>query len=205
MCLPPPLPDDVFEKLSHLPDLLPGSEGHYKHFSEVFGSKTSEEHRPSSKCKSQKQKALPLYPSMQHVKNTEMMLLCDECEMWRLLYAKRKLKKNEKEELERALDGMSFSCGAQLQDADIPVYLKEIVYVRQMSCEDPIEKLYYSTKYEDICIYCAASVPPRSDNEQHYPQCSNCEDKPKIPNAKKICFQYLIMCVLSCVCNVWPL
>ena len=56
---------------------------------------------------------------------------------------------------------MSFSYGAQLQDTDmIPVYLKEIVFVRQMSCEDPIENLYYSAKFADICIYCAASVPP---------------------------------------------
>ena len=184
MCLPPRLPADVFKKLNHLPDPMPGSEGHYKHFSEVFGTVTSEEHRPSSTRKSKKQKSLPFYPSVQHV-NTEMMLLCDECEMWRLIYAKRKLKKNEKEELERALADMSFSCGAQLQDADIPVHLKETVYVRQMSCEEPIERLYYSAKYEDICVYCAASVPPWSDNESHYPQCSNCEDKPKIPNAKK--------------------
>ena len=71
---------------------------------------------------------------MQHVKNTEMMILCNECEMWRFIYAKRKLKKNEKEELERVLDGISFSCGAQLQDANtIPVYLKGIAFVRQMS------------------------------------------------------------------------
>ena len=122
---------------------------------------------------------------MQHVKNTEMMLLCEECEMWRLIYSKRKLKKNEREELEGALDGMSFSCGAQLQDADIPTYLKDIVYVRQMSCEDPIEKLYYSAKFEDICVYCAASVPPWSDTEPYYPQCSSCADKQPIPNAKK--------------------
>ena len=65
--------------------------------------------------------------------------------MWRLLYAKRKLKKNEKEELEQALDGMSFSCGAQLQDVDIPVHLKEIVYVRHMSI-DPSYTTLLSTR-----------------------------------------------------------
>ena len=185
VCLPPRLPTDVFRKLNHLPDPVPGSEGHYKQFADLFGTKTSEGHRPSSQRKSQKQKSLPFYPSVQHVKNTEMMLLCEECEMWRLVYSKRKLKKNEREELEGALDGMLFSCGAQLQDADIPMYLKDVVYVRQMSCEDPIEKLYYSAKFEDICVYCAASVPPWSDTEPYYPQCSSCADKQPIPNAKK--------------------
>ena len=73
------------------------------------------------------------------------------------------LKQNEKKELEKALDGMSFSCGAQLQDSDIPEYLKDVVFVRKISCEDPIEKLYYSAKFEDICVYCSGPVPPWSD------------------------------------------
>ena len=55
------------------------------------------------------------------------MMLCDECEIWRLVNSRRKLKQNEKKELEKALDGMSFSCGAQLQqDYDIPEYLKDV-------------------------------------------------------------------------------
>ena len=139
-----------------------------------------------------------------------MHLFSKSIEMWRLIYSKRKLKKNEREDLQGALDGMSFSCGAQLQDADIPMYLKDVVYVRQMSCEDPIEKSYYSAKFEDICVYCAASVSPWSDTEPHYPQCSNCEDKQPIPNAKKSasktqCFcMYCIICVLLS-CHVYAM
>ena len=56
------------------------------------------------------------------------------CEMWR---PKRKFDKSEKEELKQALNGLSFSCGAQLQDADIPVQLKDIIFIRTMTCEDP--------------------------------------------------------------------
>ena len=92
----------------------------------------------------------------------------NKCEMWRLVYSRRKLKQNEKKELEKALDGMSFSCGAQLQDSDIPEYLKDVVFVRKMSCEDPIEKLYYSAKFEDICVYCSGPVPLWSDIRRHF-------------------------------------
>ena len=146
ICLPPRLTPDVFSTLNHLPDPVPGPQDHYKKFSEVFGTKTTEEHRPSSKKRSSKDKTLPFSAGVQHVKNIDMMLMCDECEMCRLLYAKRKLKKQERIEVEQGLNGLSFSCGAQLQDSDLPHYLKEIVFVRKLACEDPVEKLYYSAK-----------------------------------------------------------
>ena len=66
-----------------------------------------------------------------------------------------------------------------------PECLKGVVYVRQMSCEEPIEKLYYSAKFADICVYCSASVAPWNDRQPHYPQCNGCATKPPIPNAKK--------------------
>ncbi len=68
---------------------------------------------------------------------------------------------------------MSFSCGAQLQELDdIPAALKDIVFVREMSCGQPIEKLYYAARFDDICVYCAEVVSPWSNTEQYYPQCS---------------------------------
>ena len=185
ICLPPRLEPHIFSTLNHLPDPVPGSEGHYKKFFDVFGTTTTEEHRPSSKKRSSKDKSLPFSASIQHVKNIDMMLMCDECEMWRLLYAKRKLKKHERIEVEQGLNGLSFSCGAQLQDSDLPDYLKEIVFVRRLTCEEPVEKLYYSAKFEDICIYCSGQVNPWSDQEPFYPQCVACQDKEKIPTSKK--------------------
>ena len=175
----------TFAKLHHLPDPLPGNDGHYKPFSEAFGEPTAEDHRPSKIRAEAKERALPFYPSVQHVKNTQMMLLCKECLMWRLIYSKRKLTQVEKMQLEKALDDMSFSCGAQLQDADIPECLKAVIFVHQMSCEEPVEKLYYSAKFQDICVYCAGEVALWNDLEPHYSQCNGCSDKPKIPNAKK--------------------
>ena len=101
--------------------------------------------------------------------------------MWHLLYAKRKLKRPEKIEVEQGLNGLSFSCDAQLQDSDLPDYLKEIVFVRKLACEDPVEKLYYSAKFEDICIHCSGAVDPWSDTELFYPQCKACNDKLEWP------------------------
>ncbi len=47
-----------------------------------------------------------------------------------------------------------------------------------MPCGNPIEKLYYTAKYEPICIYCATSVQVNPQGEDHYPQCQDCDDNP---------------------------
>ena len=87
ICRPARLPPEVFVKLHHMPDPIPGNEGHYKPFDDILGTETTEEHRPSLKtiiCR----KTLPFVASIQHVKNVEIMLCCDECGMWRLIYSK---------------------------------------------------------------------------------------------------------------------
>ena len=164
------LQKEVFDQLHWLPDPTPGADSHYLPFGEVFGKHTTEEHRPSFKPKRTK-KSLPFSASIQHVKNVDMMLLCDECEMCRLLYSKRKLKAIDRRRLEQKLDGLSFTCGSSLQDLDLPQPLDQ-VYVRSMNCFEPIEKLYYFAGYEQICIYCATQVD--CEGTEFYPQCACC-------------------------------
>ena len=82
MCKPPRLPLELFSKLQHLLDLMPGQDGHHKTFEEVFEAKTVEEHQPSLQRITSKR--LPFYPSIQQVKNCTTMLMSDECGMWRL-------------------------------------------------------------------------------------------------------------------------
>ena len=53
-CQLPRLLPSEFSKLGHLPDPVPGSEGHYKSFCDVFKAETTEEHRPSAQCKKSK-------------------------------------------------------------------------------------------------------------------------------------------------------
>ncbi len=171
------LPDEVFSSLRPLPDPMPGADGHYLPFDEAFGKQTSEAHRPSLQTKAKRKKTLPFHGVLQHVKNVNMMLECEECGMWRLLYARRKLKAAQRRDLEHALEDWTFTCGAQLQDLDLPGDLGE-VYVREMSCGEPIEKLYYSAKYDPICIYCA--LPQSFTDPQFYPLCASCQNREKI-------------------------
>ena len=98
------------------------------------------------------------------------MLQCDECGMWRLLYCQFKLSKKEQADLQTVLQDVSFTCGAQLQDLELPGWLNE-AYTRKILCEQPIEKLYYSAKYSPICVHCAA---------EKYPQCEDYAHKPAI-------------------------
>ena len=60
------IPDATFAA----PDPVMKDDRHYKSFAESLGSDTFEEHRPSLQKKAQKDKTLPFYPSVQHVKNT---------------------------------------------------------------------------------------------------------------------------------------
>ena len=74
------------------------------------------------------------------------------------------------------MEDLTYTCGAQLQDLDLSGKLAE-VYIRDMRCYDPIEKLYYSTgKYEEICIYCGGEENLTS-KEGAYPQCIDCSKK----------------------------
>ena len=140
ICKPVRLPDDIFRGLMHLPDPTPCSDGHYKPFTEIFGKETSENHRPSLQKKPKKKKTLPFHGVLQHVKNANMMLECEECGMWRLLYAKSKLSVGERTALQQVLDKWSFTCGTQLQDRNLTGCLAD-VYVREMSCNELIERL----------------------------------------------------------------
>ena len=65
----------------------------------------------------------------------------------------KKLSKRDRHDLQSILDDALFTGGAQLQDLDLPEQLLG-VYTREMSCEEPIEKLYYSVKYKPMCVLC---------------------------------------------------
>jgi len=74
--------------------------------------------------------------------------------------------RREKCKLQTALEDISFTCGAQLQELEFTGWLKD-AYTRDISCEDPIEKLYYSAKYAPISVYGAASM--NSSPKDNYP------------------------------------
>jgi len=92
-----------------------------------------------------------------------MMMLYEECDMWRLLYSKTKLHNTE-----LLLVNYSYTCGSSLQDMEFPEPFSE-VYVHNINCFDPIEKIYYSAGYTTICIYCAEEVEADVDSSEFYP------------------------------------
>ena len=80
VCKPVRMPLDIFSNIHHLPDPTPSEDGHYAPFSEVYGSSTNEQYRPSAQVKRGKQPTLPFSGSIQHVKNVSIILQCEECQ-----------------------------------------------------------------------------------------------------------------------------
>ena len=85
MCRPPHLPQDIFDEIKELPDSVPRGYGHNKLFDIPYGSTTNKDHRPSLKRCPYLNKSLPFVASVQHARNTNLMVQCVECEMWRLI------------------------------------------------------------------------------------------------------------------------
>ena len=80
-----------FSKIHMLPDPVPGEDEHYLQFENIYGTSTTEVHRPSSSKRSKKQKTLPFVACIQHARNVNLMFQCEECGMWRLIYSKKKI------------------------------------------------------------------------------------------------------------------
>jgi hypothetical protein len=98
ICKPVRMPKDVFQTLRHLPDPMMGDDDHYLSFEDVHNTKTSEKDRPSF-SNAKKMKALPFIPTSRHVQNVNVVVQCKECDLWRLLYSKRKLTLPERQQL----------------------------------------------------------------------------------------------------------
>ena len=176
ICRPVRLPTDTFKMLHHLPHPMPGEDDHYTPFADVFGKPTTDEHRPSLQQKPKK-KSLPFSASVQHVRNTGMMVQCEECCMWRLIYSKYKLNSDARIKLQTIFDNFTYTCGSKLAELQLPVEFKD-VEIRDHCCGDPVEKLYYSAKFDPICVYCGNQQPFTSTDV--YPQCTDCSEKPPI-------------------------
>ena len=83
----------------------------------------------------------------QHIRNVGLLVRCEECDMWKLLFCKFKLNYQEVSELRRCLDDISYTC--EVSFSGIPGHLKDVC-VQYHRCNDPIDKLYYSCEFESI-------------------------------------------------------
>ena len=112
------MPED-FEQLHHLPDPVPGEDMHYKSFEDLYGTQTTEVHRPSIKDAKSKGKmkitrakhTMPFCPSAARAKNVGITVSCAECEKPRLLFSAKKLAEKDKAVLQSFLDTIIYTCG----------------------------------------------------------------------------------------------
>ena len=151
-CILPRLPPEVFSGLYLLPDLTP-KWGKYEEFHTLYGSQTNESYRPwlaEAECKSD---GVPCPPSAQHARSTGLVIQCDKCRKWWLLYSRKKIVKAQRDELQEIVEMLSYSCGCRLQDIqDTSTEVNQEVFVKAtLSCTSPIEVPYCSPNYKDIC------------------------------------------------------
>ena len=85
-----------FKGIHYLPDPVMGSDDHYVPFTDAYGTNTSENERPSRR----KMKTRTYSSSEQHACNAGILVQCDECDKWRLLFSKRKLSVRERSQLQ---------------------------------------------------------------------------------------------------------
>ena len=176
----PNLPVEMFSALHKLLTQCLEMRGHFKTFSEEYATDTNKSHRPFLQ-KKPRAKTLPFVSTLRHVLNVDMMLECEHCRRWRLLYSQYKLTEKDRTDLEKALQYVSFTCGSPLQELELPGKLVN-VYIWDMVCEEPIERLYCTAKYPLICVHCVCSfeINFNTDQSHFYSQCSGYQ-KPKIP------------------------
>ena len=83
--------------------------------------------------------SLPFVASVQHANNTGLLVQCEECKMWRLVYAPRKLSSTDKRKLSKCLEEHAFTCGSDLSDLPLTGNLSSVC-VRDLNSYDPVEK-----------------------------------------------------------------
>ena len=106
-------------------------------------------------------------PSIQHVKNVNVMVQCEDCLSWRFPFSKKKLTNMQQRTLEAILDDVSYSCGASFEDIEFSDGL-ESVCIRDHNCEKgcvillnimpfviTVHMKMLPAKYHQMCIHCA--------------------------------------------------
>ena len=192
ICKPPRLPVDIFKELHHLPDPTPDDPLHYKSFGDLYGTLTTEKHRPSVKNKSGRlAHGIPFTPNAQTARD---LVLCSECLKPRVVYSQRKLSIVEEIVFSRSVEGILYSCGSVLQGVEVELRPGENVsvmtlfdrlFVREnLLCSDAIEVPFYSSeRFGKVCSSCGCSE--KSSREGEYPLCEGCRNNGCSPLVKR--------------------
>ena len=135
------LPPEVFSSLSHLLDPIPNGE-HYNDFDTSYSTVKTEEHLPSLNEKMKIGHAMPYSPTAQTAKNANLVIQCNSCSKWQVLYANKKLKTVVRDRVASELGNLSHSCGSLLADINIDETNDFLSFVNvrgNINCKSPIE------------------------------------------------------------------
>ena len=67
-------------------------------------------------------------PSEQHVRNADIMLQCENCDKWRLLFATKKLPVREKDQLTQILQSVEYTCGLLIGKLSFVEFMNKIMH-----------------------------------------------------------------------------
>ena len=166
-----------------MPDPTP-RDGDYKGFDELYGKPTTETHRPSLQKTATKGYGMPFSPTAQTAKNTKLLVECEECGKWRVLYSKHVLKKQQVQKIEQELERLDYSCGSVFTniDADNDA-LAQVLVRKNLTCSEPIEIPYYGVGHDLICFHCGTVDGLFDVLPDFYPICCEClnQKKSKVP------------------------
>ncbi|RGB32467.1 hypothetical protein C1646_762901 [Rhizophagus diaphanus] len=171
--------------LHFLPDPIPAKD-HYSSFHTVYGMETSEEFRLTLQI-NQVNAESALKGVLIRGKICDYVT-CYDCGKRHCIFSDKALSQEEMQDFKQALDAYDYSYGAPLFSDDH--YLIEVLFICvKISCDTPIEILYYSSQKSgnsDICYYCGTDSdfvdPPDSIRTKYkiiYLLCQRCQDKGK--------------------------
>ena len=200
ICKPVKMSTEFFNSLNHLPDPTPADSEHYKTFSDLYSTLTTEKHRPTLVKDIKKGPFTP---------NARETLLCVERLKPRVVYAQYRLTLSEEQ---AAMDGIWFTCGSSLKEVEVDKELKPLfdrVFVRQnLGCDDPVEIPYYSSELFQILCACKCT----NTEPGKYPICKLCLEEGKVAMLKRktvsshslyvyeACSVIYMWCVCVCCC-----
>ncbi len=193
MCKPIRLDSQRFDSLYFLPSPIPTDDGPYRFFHDVYGKKTSEEHWPSLKAK-RPCNSIGFTASQQHVKNVNIFIQCEECDLWRLLFCHHKLTIQERSLLKNILEDISYSCGATLEQLIFKDAQKVFVSKLMLAMIRWKNFIIHVGLNQFVIIYCGALL---EDIVDFYLQCDSCSSKPKIARPKKQYFTSFFIYVVK--------
>lgn len=170
-----------------------GEEGHYKEFSELFGTETTQEHCPSLSAKQRVAVAnshgIPFSPSAQTAKTVKQTVICIDCEKPRVIYSATKLSGQENAILTRILGLYQYSCGSELKELQpedperaprISALIEKLFVRSNLSCVSAVEVPYYSCGlFPPVCYHCGAK--DTETGEGQYPTCAECATSKHCP------------------------